>query len=584
MRKVLYFIVFIFCLSSYAQVVSQKVGNNPGAINSSAVLDVESTNKGFLPPRMTVINRNAIILPASGLMIYNTTSNALEINTGTPVSPVWIVTTNVDFTGDVNSSGSTTTVGKINGIAMSGLATGLLKNTTATGIPSIATIRTDYAEPTTALATGILKNNTGTGVHTIAVAADFPMLNQSTTGNSATVTTNANLTGDVTSLGNTTTVGKINGITMSGLTTGLLKNTTATGVPSIATIRTDYAEPTTALATGILKNTTGTGVHTIAIAADFPILNQSTTGNAATVTTNANLTGMVTSVGNASTVVTNANLTGEATSVGNAVTIDNAAVIGKTLTGYTSAAGMISATDNILQAIQKLDGNDAIPNAVTVFTSGGTYTPATGVKWITVECVGGGGAGGTTPSTTATNCAASGGGGGGGYRKVLITKAQLVGASFAVTIGLGGAVNLATGVGCTGGTSSLDAFVSCNGGVGGVASAAIANAVVSAGGAGGISTFSGSSSIIFLNGEKGETGYATTASTTRFFKGGNGGKSFLGFGGINNIAIASNASTSTFILPAQYGGGGAGVAHTAVNPLRLGQAGAPGVIVVTEFF
>jgi len=47
----------------------------------------------------------------------------------------------------------------------------------------------------------------------------------------------------------------------------------------------------------------------------------SISGNAATVTTNANLTGGVTSVGNAATVVTNANLTGPITSVGNATTI-----------------------------------------------------------------------------------------------------------------------------------------------------------------------------------------------------------------------------------------------------------------------
>lgn len=39
------------------------------------------------------------------------------------------------------------------------------------------------------------------------------------------------------------------------------------------------------LATGILKNTTGTGVPSIAVAGDFPTLNQSTTGNAATATT-----------------------------------------------------------------------------------------------------------------------------------------------------------------------------------------------------------------------------------------------------------------------------------------------------------
>jgi hypothetical protein len=79
----------------------------------------------------------------------------------------------------------------------------------------------------------------------------------------------------------------------------------------------------------------------------------------ATVVTNANLTGGVTSVGNAATVVTNANLTGDVTSVGNATTLTNAPVIAKVLTGYVSGAGTVAATDSILQAIQKLNGNDA---------------------------------------------------------------------------------------------------------------------------------------------------------------------------------------------------------------------------------
>ncbi len=62
--------------------------------------------------------------------------------------------------------------------------------------------------------------------------------------------------------------------------------------------------------------------------------------------------------GNAATVTTNANLSGEATSSGsNAVTLTNSAVIGKVLTGYTSGAGTVSATDTILGAIQKLNGN-----------------------------------------------------------------------------------------------------------------------------------------------------------------------------------------------------------------------------------
>ncbi len=42
---------------------------------ASAQLDVVSTTKGFLPPRMTDAQRDAISTPADGLMIYNTTTN-----------------------------------------------------------------------------------------------------------------------------------------------------------------------------------------------------------------------------------------------------------------------------------------------------------------------------------------------------------------------------------------------------------------------------------------------------------------------------------------------------------------------------
>lgn len=60
-------------------------------------------------------------------------------------------------------------------------------------------------------------------------------------------------------------------------------------------------------------------------------------------------------------LLSRAALTGEATaSAGsNAMTLTNSAVIGKVLTGYTSGAGTVAATDSILQAIQKLNGNDA---------------------------------------------------------------------------------------------------------------------------------------------------------------------------------------------------------------------------------
>jgi hypothetical protein len=78
----------------------------------------------------------------------------------------------------------------------------------------------------------------------------------------------------------------------------------------------------------------------------------SITGNAATATL-------------ATTVTTNANLTGEVTSVGNATTVTNNAVISKVLTGFSSAAGIVSPTDNIVTAISKLSGNIATSGNAT---------------------------------------------------------------------------------------------------------------------------------------------------------------------------------------------------------------------------
>ena len=46
-------------------------------INTSSQLEVRSTTKGFLPPRMTTAEKNAIATPASGLVVYDTTLGKL---------------------------------------------------------------------------------------------------------------------------------------------------------------------------------------------------------------------------------------------------------------------------------------------------------------------------------------------------------------------------------------------------------------------------------------------------------------------------------------------------------------------------
>jgi hypothetical protein len=55
------------------------IGGNTAA--ASAILNVQSTTKGFLPPRMTTAEKNAISSPAAGLIVYDTTLNKLCVFT-----------------------------------------------------------------------------------------------------------------------------------------------------------------------------------------------------------------------------------------------------------------------------------------------------------------------------------------------------------------------------------------------------------------------------------------------------------------------------------------------------------------------
>jgi|GEM_PF-1352148 len=84
-NKITTLILVMMCsLASMAQ-----VGIGTNSANANAALDVVSTTQGILLPRMTTAQRNAISSPAEGLTIFNTTTNAMQTNTGTPASPSW---------------------------------------------------------------------------------------------------------------------------------------------------------------------------------------------------------------------------------------------------------------------------------------------------------------------------------------------------------------------------------------------------------------------------------------------------------------------------------------------------------------
>lgn len=61
-----------FCFLFFMSTVTAQVGIGTPMPNSSSVLDIASTSKGLLPPRMTKANRNSIATPPAGLTVWCT--------------------------------------------------------------------------------------------------------------------------------------------------------------------------------------------------------------------------------------------------------------------------------------------------------------------------------------------------------------------------------------------------------------------------------------------------------------------------------------------------------------------------------
>jgi hypothetical protein len=87
MKKFTFFWIVFFLLNSFILELSAQVGiNNDGtAPNPSSMLDVKSSTRGVLLPRMNNAERDAIVNPVPGLIIYNSQEKTLQIYDG----PFW---------------------------------------------------------------------------------------------------------------------------------------------------------------------------------------------------------------------------------------------------------------------------------------------------------------------------------------------------------------------------------------------------------------------------------------------------------------------------------------------------------------
>ena len=333
---------------------------------ASAVLEVSSTTQGFLPPVMTTTQKNAIATPASGLIVYDTTLNALNFYNGTSWS----------------SGGGSGMVYPGAGIALS---TGSAWGTSITD--NSADWNTAYTNRITSLTT------TGSGAATlISNVLNIP------TPPTATFTS-LTVTG---SSGSSTLLSGVLNVPTYTLT-GLGGQPLATNLTSLAGL--SYAS------TSFVKMT-GTGVFALDT-------NTYITGNQ-TITLSGNVTGtgttsITTTIG--TNVVTNAMLAQVATSTiqgrvtagtGNIETLTGTQAttlidtFTSTLKGLAPASG--GGTTNFLRA----DGTWAAPGGggggVTQIIAGTnvTISPAGGTGVVTINSTGGGGGGTILKLTTQT--------------------------------------------------------------------------------------------------------------------------------------------------------------------------------------
>ena len=126
-KGLVYSIVLWSSIVTVSGQVSQKIGGNPGTIDPKAVLELESTTKGFLLPRMTAVQVAAITNPTSGMIVFCTdcgvgSDGELRISyngvwqtykgnvTGNITGNAATVTTNANLTGPITSSGNATSV------------------------------------------------------------------------------------------------------------------------------------------------------------------------------------------------------------------------------------------------------------------------------------------------------------------------------------------------------------------------------------------------------------------------------------------------------------------------------------------
>jgi len=216
--KHIFLLGFIFCKITIG--LNAQTGIGTTTPHASAKLDVTSSDKGFLPPRMTSAQRTAISSPAAGLMVYQTDgTSGLYYYNGT--AWIYIINSTTNVVSVVNGGTGTSTSTGTGSVVLNTSPTLI---TPALGTPSSATLTNASGLP---IASGV--SGLGTGVASFLAtptSSNLASAISDETGSGALVFgTSPTLT--------TPTLGVASGTSLA-LTGTTVSNSTSTGALTVA--------------------------------------------------------------------------------------------------------------------------------------------------------------------------------------------------------------------------------------------------------------------------------------------------------------------------------------------------------------
>ncbi|MEY5049816.1 MAG: hypothetical protein RLZZ175_3175 [Bacteroidota bacterium] len=378
MKKQLLTIVAL-CFSYFA---TAQVGVGTTTPHASAVLDVTSTTQGFLPPRMTQAQRDAIASPAAGLIIWCTNCGAsgeLQIYNSTIWSNLSLGGSQVGTISSITCGSATNNGTLVSGIVASSVSSEIPYSGGNSGTHDGQTVTSTGVTGLTATLSGGVFASSGNLTYTIT----------GTPASSGTATFALNIGGQSCNLTRTVNAGLISTITCGSATNNgtLTSGTAASGVNSVVpytggnagshngqtVTSTGITGLTATLSAGTFASGSGSVTYTIT----------GTPSGAGTATFALNIGGQTCSLTrtvNAPSIPGNVTCTGATISATSCASVSGATIndVGATTLGteynWTGATTSGMANTSTTQALVEIGGQCWMRYNMDV-------TPSTGLNW-----------------------------------------------------------------------------------------------------------------------------------------------------------------------------------------------------------